>query len=44
MIDEAHWTQYKLLGANLIKAMPNAVKIAFTGTPIDKTEKLLADT
>ena len=39
MIDEAHRTQYKLLGANLTKAMPNAVKIAFTGTPIDKTEK-----
>ena len=39
MIDEAHRTQYKLLGANLRKALPNAVKIAFTGTPIDKTEQ-----
>ena len=38
MIDEAHRTQYKLLGANLRKALPNAVKIAFTGTPIEKTE------
>lgn len=38
LIDEAHRTQYKLLGANLTKAMPNAVKVAFTGTPIDKTE------
>ncbi len=38
MIDEAHRTQYKLLGANLRKALPNSVKIAFTGTPIDKTE------
>jgi len=38
MIDEAHRTQYKLLGANLRKALPNAVKIAFTGTPIAKTE------
>jgi len=39
MIDEAHRTQYKLLGANLRKALPNAVKIAFTGTPIEKTEE-----
>ena len=38
MIDEAHRTQYKLLGANLKNALPNAVKIAFTGTPIEKTE------
>jgi type I restriction enzyme R subunit len=39
MIDEAHRTQYKFLGANLKKALPNAVRIAFTGTPIEKTEK-----
>ncbi|MCX6685053.1 MAG: HsdR family type I site-specific deoxyribonuclease [Methanoregula sp.] len=39
MIDEAHRTQYKYLGANLLKSLPNAVRIAFTGTPIDKTEK-----
>jgi len=38
MIDEAHRTQYKLLGANLKKSLPNAVRIAFTGTPIEKTE------
>ena len=38
MIDEAHRTQYKLLGANLRKALPNSIKIAFTGTPIEKTE------
>ncbi len=30
MIDEAHRTQYKLFGANLRKALPNATKIAFT--------------
>ena len=39
MIDEAHRTQYKFLGANLKKALPNAIRIAFTGTPIEKTEK-----
>lgn len=38
MIDEAHRSQYKLLGANLLKALPNAVRIAYTGTPIEKTE------
>jgi len=39
MVDEAHRTQYKKLGANLRRALPNATKIAFTGTPIDKTEE-----
>jgi type I restriction enzyme R subunit len=43
MIDEAHRSQYKLLGANLRRALPNAVKIAFTGTPIEKTEKTFGD-
>lgn len=43
MIDEAHRSQYKLLGANLRHALPNAVKLAFTGTPIEKTEKTFGD-
>ena len=43
MIDEAHRTQYKLLGANLKKALPNAIRIAFTGTPIEKTEQTFGD-
>ncbi|MGJ8454418.1 type I restriction endonuclease subunit R [Pseudothermotoga sp. U03pept] len=43
MIDEAHRTQYKLLGANLRKALPNATKVAFTGTPIEKTEITFGD-
>jgi type I restriction enzyme R subunit len=38
MVDEAHRSQYKLLGANLQVALPNAVRIASTGTPIEKTE------
>lgn len=37
MIDEAHRSQYSKLGANLRIAMPNAARIAFTGTPIEKT-------
>ena len=43
MIDEAHRTQYKYLGANLRRALPNATKIAFTGTPIEKTERTFGD-
>jgi type I restriction enzyme, R subunit len=43
MIDEAHRSQYKFLAANLNKSLPSAVKIAFTGTPIDKTEKAFGD-
>ena len=43
MIDEAHRSQYKTLGANLEKALPNATRIAFTGTPIEKTEKTYGD-
>jgi type I restriction enzyme R subunit len=39
MIDEAHRSQYKILGANLERALPNATRLAFTGTPIDKTEE-----
>jgi len=43
MADEAHRTQYKLLAANLEKALPDATEIAFTGTPTDKTEKKYKD-
>lgn len=43
MTDEAHRSQYKLLGANLDKGLPNATKIGYTGTPIDKTERVFGD-
>jgi len=43
MTDEAHRTQYKLLGANLRRAIPNATHIAYTGTPIDLTEDTFGD-
>ena len=36
MVDEAHRTQYGLLGARLSQALPNAALVGFTGTPIDK--------
>ena len=43
MTDEAHRSQYKQLGANLDKGIPNAAKIGYTGTPIDKTEQVFGD-
>jgi len=43
LTDEAHRSQYSLLGANLDRALPNATRIAFTGTPIDKTEQTFGD-
>lgn len=43
MTDEAHRSQYKLLGANLDRGLPNAAKIGYTGTPIDKTERVFGD-
>ena len=43
MIDEAHRSQYRSLGTNLDIAIPNAAKIAYTGTPIEKTERVFRD-
>ena len=40
MTDEAHRSQYKMLGANLSRGIPNASCIGYTGTPIDRTEQL----
>lgn len=37
--DEAHRSQYKDTAANMRTALPNAVFIGFTGTPIDKEDK-----
>ena len=39
MIDEAHRGQAGDLHANLLKALPNAARIGFTGTPIIMGEK-----
>lgn len=43
LTDEAHRTQYSNLGSNLDNALPNATRIAFTGTPIGKTEATFGD-
>ena len=39
LADEAHRTQYGTLGVAINTALPNAPKIAFTGTPLIRTEK-----
>ena len=39
MADEAHRTQYGSLGVAINIALPNAPKIAFTGTPLIRTDK-----
>jgi len=39
LADEAHRTQYGTLGAAINVALPNAPKIAFTGTPLITSQK-----
>lgn len=39
MVDEAHRTQEKDLGAYLRAVLPNAVRFGFTGTPVKKGDK-----
>ena len=39
MADEAHRTQYGTLGVAINTGLPNAPKIAFTGTPLITTQK-----
>ena len=36
MVDGVHRTQHGMLGAKLSQALPNAVLVGFTGTPIDQ--------
>lgn len=43
MTDEAHRAQYSRLAANLDKGIPLATRIGYTGTPIDKTERVFGD-
>ncbi|MBF0383450.1 MAG: HsdR family type I site-specific deoxyribonuclease, partial [Magnetococcales bacterium] len=39
LADEAHRTQYGTLGVAINAGLPNAPKVAFTGTPLIKTQK-----
>ncbi|MCE2959156.1 MAG: type I restriction endonuclease subunit R [Akkermansiaceae bacterium] len=43
MTDEAHRSQYSRLAANLDKGVPQATRIGYTGTPIDKTERVFGE-
>lgn len=43
MTDEAHRTQYNMLAANLDRGIPNATRIGYTGTPIEKTERVFGE-
>ncbi len=38
MVDEAHRTQYGTLSVNMRTALPNAIYLGFTGTPIGEYE------
>ena len=42
MVDEAHRSQYRELGARMRAGLPQATLIAFTGTPIDKRDRSTA--
>lgn len=44
LADEAHRSQYGSLAGNLRQALPNAVFIGFTGTPIDKKDRSTLET
>ena len=37
--DEAHRTQYGNFAKNITRALPNATRIGFTGTPIEKNDR-----
>ncbi|GGI12577.1 type I restriction endonuclease subunit R [Gottfriedia solisilvae] len=39
MVDESHRTQYAGLAMNMRTALPNAIYLGFTGTPIDKEDR-----
>ncbi|MEJ7891851.1 MAG: type I restriction endonuclease subunit R [Solirubrobacteraceae bacterium] len=39
MADEAHRSQYDTFAENITLALPNAVRIGFTGTPIEKADR-----
>ena len=44
LIDEAHRSQYKELAIQMNRVLPNACKIAFTGTPLMRKDKNTART
>jgi len=43
LADEAHRSQYKKMAQNLQRALPNALRLGFTGTPIEKEDRSTTD-
>ncbi|MDE1818365.1 MAG: type I restriction endonuclease subunit R [Thaumarchaeota archaeon] len=43
LADEAHRSQYKKMARNLQTALPNALRVGFTGTPIDLEDRSTTD-
>ena len=39
MADEAHRSQYAKFAQNITIALPNAVRVGFTGTPVEKADR-----
>lgn len=39
MADEAHRSQYAKFAQNITLALPNAVRVGFTGTPVEKADR-----
>jgi type I restriction enzyme, R subunit len=39
MADEAHRSQYATLAENIVRALPNATRLGFTGTPVEKADR-----
>lgn len=44
LVDESHRTNYGGLATNMRAALPNAVYLGFTGTPIDKEDRSTVET
>ena len=39
MADEAHRSQYATFAQNITRALPNATRIGFTGTPVERSDR-----
>jgi type I restriction enzyme, R subunit len=43
MVDEAHRSHYRKMAQNLRRALPNALRVGFTATPIETEDRVTAD-
>ena len=44
MADEAHRSEYGIMAQNLSRALPNALLVGFTATPIELDDRSTSDT